>query len=427
MTYEESLEFLFTKLPMYQRVGVAALKFDLNNITNLMDSLGNPHNKLKTIHIAGTNGKGSSAHMIASIMQEAGYKTGLYTSPHLRSFTERIRVNGTEINKSEVVSFVERIKPAIERIKPSFFEITFAMAMVYFRSQEVDIAIIEVGLGGRLDSTNIILPEVSLITNISFDHQHLLGNTLEEIASEKAGIIKQQVPLVINKSQESTEKVFRDMAIKMAAKIIFADKEYTFEQAYGGRLNVIRDKSIVYEGLLLDLKGQYQIDNLPGVLAVITVLSENGWSLLNDSSIRDGLSSVIRNTGLKGRWQLLGDNPMIIADTGHNEAGVLEIVNELSRIPHKKLHMVWGMVKDKVAVKILKLLPQQAIYYFTEPNIPRALKSTELIEAAKSVGLSGVAYPSVQEAINSAKESAAQEDLIFIGGSTFVVAEIDDI
>ena len=411
---------------MYQRQGAAALKFNLDNITALMQELGNPQHKVKTIHVAGTNGKGSSVHMLSSILQEAGYTTGLYTSPHLKSFTERIRINGREISKQAVIEFVRRIRDAIEEIKPSFFEITFAMAMDYFVAAAVDIAIIEVGMGGRLDSTNIISPEICLITNISFDHQHLLGDTLEKIAAEKAGIIKENIPVVISQTQPEVAGVFQSRAVELGAPLYFADKTYHLEQAAEKRFNVIANGQVVFEGILPDLKGEYQKFNFPGVLMTCALLEANNWHI-PEAAIVNGLQNVIHNTGLKGRWQQLSEKPLIIADTGHNEAGIAVIISELQQIAHTQLHIVWGMVEDKEVAHILELLPTAAIYYFVEPDIPRGLPAADLGKLAGQYNLQGSVYDSVAAGIHAAKQRANEEDCIFIGGSTFVVAEIDEL
>ena len=424
MTYQQTLDYLYNNLPMFQRIGPAAYKVDLGNIVVLMKAMGNPEKHFKTIHVAGTNGKGSSSHMLASILQEAGYKVGLYTSPHLKSFTERVRINGEEIGQSSVVEFVQRIKPLIEEISPSFFEITVALAFDYFSNSKVDIAVIEVGLGGRLDSTNIITPEVSLITNIGLDHQSLLGNTLEKIAGEKAGIIKYKVPVVIGQKQPSIEKVFTTKAGDEGALLFFATDSYTVEQANPERLNCLKSNQLLIEGLKPDLKGDYQRLNLPGVLQTIDLLK--GYKITEDQ-LRAGLENVIINTGLKGRWQLVGEHPLIIADTGHNLDGVQMIVNQLKSYSYTQLHIVWGMVDDKSINEVLELLPKDAMYYFCAAHIPRALPPAVLNKKAGELGLKGDVYDSVALAIKNAKQNADDNDLIFIGGSTFVVAEIEEL
>ena len=409
---------------MFQRIGPAAYKVDLGNIVDLMAELGNLENKFKSIHIAGTNGKGSSSHMLASILQEAGYKVGLYTSPHLKSFTERIRINGIEIQEQEVVDFIEEVKPLIKQIKPSFFEITVAMAFKYFSINEVDIAVIEVGLGGRLDSTNIITPEVSLITNIGLDHQSLLGDTLEKIAIEKAGIIKANVPVVISQRQTKIEQLFIDKAKRLNAPITFSNDTISMEQASADRFNVYHKNDLIVEGLQPDLEGQYQQLNIPGVVESIKQL--RGFNI-TDEHIRDGLERVVVNTGLQGRWQVLSKKPLVICDTGHNIDGVHLILEQLKSTHHNKLHIVWGMVDDKSLEEVLALLPQEATYYFCAADIPRALDSNILQSQASIFNLCGNSYESVSKAISAAKTNAEKEDLIFIGGSTFVVAEIEEL
>jgi dihydrofolate synthase/folylpolyglutamate synthase len=412
---------------MFQRIGAAALKFNLDNITSLMDTLDDPHREIKTIHVAGTNGKGSSSHMIASILQSAGYKTGLFTSPHLESFTERIKIDGKEISENAVIEFVELIKDTIKDIKPSFFEITFAMAMHYFNQQKVDVAVIEVGMGGRLDSTNIIDPEICLITNISLDHQYFLGNTLPDIAKEKAGIIKEGIPVIISESQNETEKVFKSIAKKLNSDIIFADKQFYSEQASDKRYNIINREGVFLEGLKPDLKGEFQLGNILGVVTLLTRLNELETFVITEENIREGLENVANNTGIKGRWQVLSEAPLIITDTGHNNAGTQVILNEIKKMEFNNLHIVWGMVSDKDANDILGLLPKSAKYYFVEPDIPRSMPLDDLLEAADKIGIKGQGYHSVMDGYEAAKISASDDDLIFIGGSTFVVAEVENL
>jgi dihydrofolate synthase/folylpolyglutamate synthase len=423
--YEQTLEYLYTNLPIFQRVGTAAYKKDLTNTVQLCEVLGNPQRKFKSIHIAGTNGKGSTSHMLASVLQSSGYKTGLYTSPHLKDFTERIKINGTEINKEFVVEFVNRIKPSIETIRPSFFEITVAMAFDYFVQQKVDIAIIEVGLGGRLDSTNIITPLVSLITNISFDHKDILGDTLEKIASEKAGIIKPGIPVVVSERQPEIEGVFRSKAEECKSEIYFAQDNYVIKESQKG-LHVERNRSRIISDLSLPLKGIYQAKNLAGVLRTLEVITDIGFNVTVENLIQ-GLEKTIDQTGLKGRWQKLGDLPLMICDTGHNAAGVKEVVKQIGLQKFDKLHIVWGMVKDKEPDEVLKLLPKNAHYYFCQADIPRAFDSKLLMEKASTFGLHGEAMGSVNLAVESAKLKAGKNDFIFIGGSTFVVAEIENL
>ena len=424
MTYQQTLDYLYHNLPIFQRIGPAAYKVDLGNIVELMEAMGNPQHKFKTIHVAGTNGKGSSSHMLASILQVAGYKVGLYTSPHLKSFTERVRINGTEIAEQEVVVFVEEVKSIIEKIKPSFFEITVAMAFDYFAKNKVDIAIIEVGLGGRLDSTNIITPEVSLITNIGLDHQALLGNTLEQIAKEKAGIIKPAVPVIISQKQPEIIAVFEQKAKAVDTTLYFATDTYHIEQASTNRLNVLKNNEVFLEGLLPDLKGNYQLHNIPGVLASIEQLNDFN---ISEDEMKRGLENVVQNTKLKGRWQLLSENPLTICDTGHNVDGVKMIIEQLQNYDFKKLHIVWGMVEDKSIKEVLSILPKDATYYFCAAEIPRALNAEVLRKEAANYDLKGDSFISVKSAIFRAQIEAEPNDFIFIGGSTFVVAEIDDL
>jgi len=424
MTYQQTLAYLYHNLPMFQRIGSAAYKVDLGNIVVLMEAMGNPQHKFKSIHVAGTNGKGSSSHMLASILQEAGFKVGLYTSPHLKSFTERVRINGLAITEEEVVDFVEEVKPIIKKIEPSFFEITVAMAFDYFAKNKVDMAIIEVGLGGRLDSTNVITPEVSLITNIGLDHQALLGNTLELIAKEKAGIIKPNVPVVISQKQPRIASVFEQKAKVVGTNIYFAADSYHIEQAFANRYNVIRNRKVYLEGLLPDLKGNYQLLNILGVLKTIDELT---FFDISENHIKRGLEKVIKNTSLKGRWQILAESPITICDTGHNTDGVKMIIEQLNQYDYSKLHIVWGMVEDKSIEEVLSLLPTNAEYYFCAANIPRALNASTLKHQARTFNLKGEAYASVDDAIKNARVKADKDDLIFIGGSTFVVAEIDNL
>jgi len=424
MTYPETLTYLYQNLPMFQRIGASAYKTDLTNTIALCEALGNPQHKFKSIHIAGTNGKGSSSHMLASVLQVAGYRTGLYTSPHLKEFTERIRINGQEVDPEFVVGFVERIKPLIEEIQPSFFEITVLMAFEYFASKQVDVAVIEVGLGGRLDSTNVITPVLSLITNISWDHMDLLGDTLEKIASEKAGIIKPGVPVVISERQDEVENVFALKAGECHSSITFASDQF----------NVTRDANGFYlvnhanrqQVVKLDLKGRYQTKNIAGVLASVDELRKIGFEI-SDENVAKGLRDVMSRTGLRGRWQTIGQNPLIICDTGHNEGGIREIVQQIAETNYRHLHMVIGMVKDKDVSKVLSLLPTDATYYFCQASIPRAMPADELRSKAESVGLKGDVFKNVNDAIKAAKENSLPDDFIFIGGSTFVVAEVENL
>lgn len=404
MIYQQTLDYLFSQLPMFQRVGASAYKADLNNTIELCNLLNNPQNKFKPIHIAGTNGKGSTSHMLASILQEAGYKVGLYTSPHLIDFRERIKINGAMISEQAVIDFVSTYKDKFEKINLSFFEWTVGLAFDYFSIQKVDIAVVETGLGGRLDSTNIIFPELSIITNIAKDHMQFLGDTLEKIAIEKAGIIKSKVPVVIGETQKEIEQVFISKAKDLDANIYFADQ-------------------IIHLVLDSDLKGSYQRKNIKTVLASIIQLQQKGYHV-TEQNIKAGLLNVVKNTGLMGRWQTLGENPKIICDTGHNEAGIREIVNQIQSLTYNKLHFVLGAVNDKEIDSILELLPKHAEYYFCQAKIPRALDVNELYKKATFYGLKGVVYHSVISAFNEAKKHAKNNDLVFVGGSTFIVAEV---
>ncbi len=424
MTYSETLTYLYQNLPMFQRIGSGAYKSDLTNTLALCEALGNPHNKTKSIHIAGTNGKGSSSHMLASVLQVAGYKTGLYTSPHLKEFTERIRINGQEIDKEFVVDFVVRIKPLIEEIQPSFFEITVVMAFDYFAHQQVDVAVIEVGLGGRLDSTNVISPVLSLITNISWDHMDLLGDTLDKIAAEKAGIIKPEIPVVISERQAEIENVFIQKSNESHSRITFATDHYKVARKSDGLYAIEQNNH--HRLLKLDLMGRYQTKNIAGVLASIEQLRKIGFTI-TEQHIEDGLKDVMSRTGLRGRWQTIGEKPLIICDTGHNEGGIREIVQQIAETKYHQLHMVLGMVGDKDISKVLDLLPQDAIYYFCAASIPRALPAIELRLKAEGFGLIGKAFNNVNDAIQSAKKNSSPDDFIFVGGSTFVVAEVENL
>jgi folylpolyglutamate synthase/dihydrofolate synthase len=430
MSYPEVLDFLYSQLPMFQRTGAVAYKNSLDNTFRLDEMFGHPHQSYKTIHVAGTNGKGSVSHMLASVLQEAGYKTGLYTSPHLKDFRERIKIDGKMISEDAVVGFVEEYleKNKQEQVEPSFFELTVSMAFDYFRNEKVDVAVVEVGLGGRLDSTNIITPEVSVITNISFDHIALLGDTLPLIAAEKAGIIKKDVPVVVGETSVETSPVFISFAEKMNTELFFADQEYHADysmRTIDGKqsLNIQKNGKLCYAGLKLDLLGIYQRYNVPTVLKTIDVLNEKGWNL-TEEIVRKGLLNTIGNTGLLGRWQIIGNNPLTVCDTGHNPAGIQLVVEQINQTAWRQLHIVIGMVNDKDQTKVLSLLPANAKYYFTKASIPRATEPEELKCKAEAFGLVGECYPSVREALSVARANAGKDDLVFVGGSTFVVAEI---
>ncbi|RNL54444.1 bifunctional folylpolyglutamate synthase/dihydrofolate synthase [Pedobacter jejuensis] len=427
MNYQQTLEFLYSKLPMFTRIGASAFKKDLTNTIILCEALGNPQNNFKTIHVAGTNGKGSTSHMLASVLQAQGYKTGLYTSPHLKDFRERIRINGKMISKAEVKSFVQANKKIIYKIEPSFFEATVAMAFEHFAKHKVDIAVIEVGLGGRLDSTNIIKPEISVITNISLDHTNMLGNTLKEIAGEKAGIIKKGIPVVIGETQEESQPVFIAKAESVGAPIYFADDFLMVEDISVKnnmlKLSVYEGEELKYPKLKSDLTGLYQPKNMVTVLKALEILNQQKEFNIDKQAIYSGLRQVKKLTQLQGRWQTLNVNPLIICDTGHNEAGIKEVLKNIEQTAFEKLHMVFGMVKDKDITKVLSLLPKKATYYFCKPDIERGLEAEELLKQAEVFDLKGITYNSVVDAKNAAIEKAQQNDLIFIGGSTFVVAE----
>ncbi len=430
MTYAETLDYLYGSLPMFQKIGKDAIKKDLTNTLRLCDSLGNPHQKFKSVHIAGTNGKGTSAHSLASVLQAAGYKTGLYTSPHLKNFTERIRINGQEIGQQEVVDFVEAMKPTIEAIKPSFFETTVAMAFDHFARNEVDIAVVEVGLGGRLDSTNIITPEVSLITSIGFDHIDLLGNTLAAIASEKAGIIKHAVPVVVGSEIEELYPVFQQKADSVGSPLFFARKHYHAEStSYSLLKRTVSIRDNTGHQLLstdVDITGNYYLKNLPGIMKTIDVLRRRGFNL-EQRHIINGLADVKGKTGLKGRWQVLNHSPLTICDVGHNENGIHEVFQQIATQPHQNLWVVMGIVNDKERTHLWEALPKSAYYYFTQASIPRALPAAVLNAEAQKAGFNSEMVTNVNEGIKRATAMASAEDLIFVGGSTFVVAEIENL
>jgi dihydrofolate synthase/folylpolyglutamate synthase len=427
MTYQQTLDFLYSKLPMFTRIGAAALKKDLYNTIQLCEALDNPQDKFKSIHIAGTNGKGSTSHMLAAILQEAGYKTGLYTSPHLKDFRERIRINGKMIPESVVIDFVASQKEIIEEIEPSFFEVTVAMAFDYFAKEKVDIAIIEVGLGGRLDSTNIITPELSVITNISLDHTNILGDTLQEIAFEKAGIIKKYVPVVIGEKQPEIEDVFIQKANKEIALISFADTVLHLENVRndGSKLivDVYQGTTSIYLDLTLDLTGTHQLKNILTVIETVLSLRARGCQIPK-TAVYDALSNVKNLTGLQGRWQTLSINPLVICDTGHNKAGLSEVIKNINNTNFNQLHFVIGMVKDKDIDGVLAILPKNATYYFCQPALERALSANDLAQKAAPFMLKGEIFDTVKSAYETAQKQAKPNDLIFVGGSTFVVAEI---
>lgn len=426
MTYKETIQYLYSKLPMFSRTGTSAIKKDLTNTIALCKTLNNPHQQFKSIHIGGTNGKGSTSHMLAAILQKAGYKTGLYTSPHLRDFRERIRINGTMISEQDVINFTESMQDSIERIQPSFFELTVAMAFNHFAKHNVDIAIIEVGLGGRLDSTNIINPELSVITNIAYDHMDILGDTLEAIATEKAGIIKEDTPVVIGQRHTETDEIFLTKAKITNSEILFAEDlieaKATRKNTLDIELSFLMPLNIP-EVINLDLLGEYQIKNIKTVLSAINILQKKHYHISKED-ILSGLGNVQETTGLMGRWHILSKDPLIICDTGHNEDGIKEVLKSIESTLFHELHIVIGMVRDKDISKVLKLLPKTASYYFCNPRIERAKPAQELADEAKKFGLIGDAYNSINEALSVAKGRVKEKDLIFVGGSTFVVAEV---
>ncbi len=427
MTYQETLDYLFTKLPMFSRIGAAAFKKDLTNTHALLEILGDPHKKLKCIHIAGTNGKGSTSHMLAAILQTAGYKTGLYTSPHLKDFRERIRINGSMIKERFVTDFVERIQPAINKMEPSFFEITVAMAFAYFAEEQIDIAVVEAGLGGRLDSTNVITPLLSIITNIGWDHMNLLGDSLEKIAFEKAGIIKEKIPVVVGETIAATLPVFVKKAAEMEAPLLLATHEfYVGEWTQENRellVSIVQNSNNGHHQYRLDLPGIYQTRNLLTVLTAIRQLRELGWQI-DEIHTQEALKKVKKLTGFHGRWETIHQHPLVIADVGHNEDGVRQIAEQLSFTAYEHLHIVVGMVKDKEVEKVMQLLPSLATYYFTKAQIPRALPEERLQALALPLGKKGYHYPDVNTALKAALSNAKKEDMILVCGSVFIVGEI---
>ncbi|WP_426671007.1 bifunctional folylpolyglutamate synthase/dihydrofolate synthase [Mucilaginibacter sp. McL0603] len=432
MNYAQTLDYLYSQLPMFTRDGISAFKNDLNNTIELCKRLGDPQNKFRSIHVGGTNGKGSTSHMLAAVLQTAGYKTGLYTSPHLRDFRERIRINGEMISEEHVIKFVEEHRTDFEDIKPSFFEMTVGMAFDAFANEKVDIAIIEVGLGGRLDSTNIISPLLSVITNIGWDHVNLLGNTLTLIAGEKAGIIKPGIPVIIGEYQSEIADVFVSKAQSQNSAISFASEKWRILKLEAGKRKSEEyldfsiqknDSELKTFDLHLDLPGTYQLKNVKAVLSGIEELRQQAF-IITDEHIRSSLSQVKKLTGLHGRWEILSQDPLTICDTGHNPEGITEVLKNIEATPYQQLHFVIGVVNDKDISRMLTMLPKDAIYYFCKPDIPRGLDAEKLKEKAENFGLHGEIYISVKAALNAAQNSAGKNDLVFVGGSTFVVAEI---
>ena len=427
MNYNETLDWMFNKLPMYQRIGAAAYKANLDTTIEILNHLGNPQHNFRSVHIAGTNGKGSVSHSLASVFQEAGYKTALYTSPHLRDFRERIRINGEMISEDKVVSFIKENKTKLEELELSFFEMTVAMAFDYFSKEKVDIAIIEVGMGGRLDSTNVIRPELSLITNISLDHVKFLGDDESKIAVEKAGIIKTETPVVIGETQERSKNVFIEKAKEKNSPIYFADKiiecrKNTTDNIEYQDFDIYKENTLYLKNLKYPLLGNYQKKNLATIICALDIL-RNKFNI-EDNHIYEGLSKVVTNTGLMGRWQVINKKPLAIADTGHNVAGINEVVKQLSETKFDKLHFVLSVVNDKDIEGILKLLPDYADYYFCKADIPRGLDAEILADKARAVGLKGEVYASVRQAYETACNNAKDGDLVFVGGSNFTVAEV---
>lgn len=428
MTYEETIDYLFTQLPMFSRIGAAAYKADLHNTIQLCASLGEPQTRFRSVHIAGTNGKGSVSHMLAAILQTAGYKTGLYTSPHLKDFRERIKINDEMVSKEFVIDFTQRINPLIEKIEPSFFEITVAMAFDYFAQKEVDIAIVETGLGGRLDSTNIITPELSVITHIGWDHMNLLGDSLEKIAVEKAGIIKRGIPVVVGEVLKETLRVFEKIASEKNALLSIASKkrqatEWRWEK-HELIVEVAEEHKTDHRIYHLDLPGLYQTKNLLTVLEACSQLQQKGWDI-DETIIHKALKQVKKLTGLHGRWDIIHEHPTVVLDVGHNEDGIKQILKQIELTDHRDLHIILGMVNDKEIDKILGLLPRTAFYYFTKARIPRALDPESLMQNAAGIGLKGETYVNVNTALKIAKDKAAKNDLIIVCGSIFLVAEVD--
>ncbi len=439
MNYEETIDYLYAMLPVFHREGAKAFKPNLNNTLILCEHLGNPQTKFKSIHIAGTNGKGSTSHYMASILQSAGYRTGLYASPHLKDYTERFRINGKSIEKAKVVAFVEDHKELIEELRPSFFELSVALAFDFFAQENVDVAVIEVGLGGRLDSTNIIQPDLSIITNIGFDHMDVLGDTLPKIAFEKAGIIKPNTPVIISERHEETSQVFIDKAREQNAPIFFAEDNYSIKEntkKESENLSLIVD---VYDKngnkshgeVKSQLIGKYQLKNLTGIFQSVEILKSLGYEI-SDEAVSKGIAEVVSLTGLKGRWQVLYKEPLTICDTGHNEHGLKIVLNQIDKLHASGLikgekHFILGFVKDKNVEEILQLFPKDANYYFCQANSPRSMPAENLIKITESMHLSGYPILNVNDALKKVREIAQKDDFIYIGGSTFVVAELNEL
>lgn len=425
MNYKETLDYMMSQLPMYHRVGAAAFKKDLTNTIALCEHLDNPHRQFKSIHVGGTNGKGSTSHILAAILQSAGYKVGLYTSPHYKDFRERIKINGNFISKKYVTDFVEKNKSKFEVMEPSFFEMTVALAFAYFADNQVDIAVVEVGLGGRLDSTNVITPELSIITNISLDHVSMLGDTLPLIAFEKAGIIKKEIPVVIGESHIETDGVFQTKAKQENAPIVFADTKFEVKRK-GSFFDIYKNKQLFFSDLENNLLGDFQLKNVATVFQSVEQLRHLGFTI-SDKNIRTAFGNLQTMVKFIGRWQKLSEKPLIIADSGHNEAGVTAAVNQLKTLIYNNLYIVTGFVNDKDVNKILALYPQNATYFFAKANIPRGLDAQILTQQAEGFGLKGRAYSSVKNAFRAAKKRANEDDLVLVLGSIFVVGEIENL
>jgi dihydrofolate synthase/folylpolyglutamate synthase len=429
MDYQQTLDYLYTQLPVFTRVGASAYKEDLTNTIALLNILDNPEHKFKSIHVGGTNGKGSTSHMLAAILQVAGYKTGLYTSPHLKDFRERIRINGEMISEQTVIDFVAKHRPDFEQIQPSFFEMTVALAFDVFAKEQVEIAIIEVGLGGRLDSTNVINPLLSIITNIGWDHMNLLGDNLPKIAGEKAGIIKPAIPVIIGEYQPEVAEVFNNKAQEVNAPLVFASEvnsKFKIQNSKEGLeyLEINAPRTPLPDlHIQLDLPGTYQLNNLRTVLTAVDELRKQGFTI-TDEHIITALKQVKNLTGLHGRWEVINNQPLTICDTGHNPEGITEVLKNIANVKYEHLHFVIGMVNDKDISKVLAMLPTHATYYFCRPDIPRGLEAESIKQQAAIVGLHGEAYPSVKAALMAAQAAATDKDLVFAGGSTFVVAEV---
>ncbi len=434
MSYQETIDYLYSLLPVFHRDGEKAYKGDLTNILKISEYLGNPHLKFKTIHVAGTNGKGSTSHYLSAILQSAGYKTGLYTSPHLKDYTERFRINGISIEKTSIIAFIHKHKSFFEELKPSFFELSVGIAFDFFAKEKVDIAVIEVGLGGRLDSTNIITPELSVITNIGFDHVNILGDTLSKIASEKAGIIKSKVPIVISEYNEETRKVFIKKANSTASEIYFASDNIKVIENECNSNKLLFDVFLVqmnmevllFGNLSSQLIGKYQLKNIPGVIQSIRILNKIGYKISNEA-IQNGLSNVIDLTGLKGRWQILSETPLTICDTGHNEHGLKSVLYQISNLPVKQKYFILGFVRDKNVEEILELFPKDGIFYFCQAENPRVMPAEDLIKIAELYGIQGYSILNVNKALEYVTKLAKIDDFIYVGGSTYVVAELNNI